>query len=213
MLKKLFKICIILISFILIISLRYQIFFLRLPHRNIIQDSNIFLSPANGKVIAIITASNSPIVKNHRKVVEQAMKDTWTWSTIVSIMMTPLNVHYQRAPSQSILIKQSYHTGKFLNAMTNSLNATFENEYNEMLFETPDHTKFKVIQIAGFLARRIISFLKPWQTIKQGDLIGLIKMWSQVTIVFDKNVNITTKLWDIVHEGQSIIAVKKTISF
>ena len=212
MFKKTFKIGIILIISGLIIYIRYQAFFLRLPNRIIIEKSDIFLSPANGKIIAIINNIDSPVVKGHRTVVENAMKDTWTWSTMISIMMTPLNVHYQRAPQQGALIKQTYHTGKFLNAMNNNLNATFENEYNEMLFETPNHIKFKVIQIAGFMARRIVSFIKIWQHIKQGDVIGLIKMWSQVTIIFDKNIDILVKKWDIIHEWETVIGRKKDIN-
>jgi phosphatidylserine decarboxylase precursor-related protein len=131
-----------------VILLRYQIFFLRLPNRIIIEDTGVFLSPANGTIIAIVTGINDPVIKNHKTVVENAMKDTGTGSTMISIMMTPLNVHYQRAPQTSTLINQTYQTGKFLNAMATGLDATFENEYNAMLFETPNHTKFKVIQIA-----------------------------------------------------------------
>lgn len=198
-----------LIWLIIVILLRYQIFFLRLPNRTIIEDTNIFLSPANGTIIAIVTWINDPVIKNHRTVVENAMKDTGTGSTMVSIMMTPLNVHYQRAPQTSTLIAQTYQTGKFLNAMATGLDATFENEYNAMLFETPNKTKFKVIQIAGFLARRIVPFLKVWESIKQGDLIGLIKMGSQVTIIFDKNVDVKAKVGDTVHEGLTILGTLK----
>ncbi len=196
-------------TFVLLISLRYHFFFLRLPERNIIENPDVFLSPANGKIIAIVTGANDPVVKNHRVVVENAMKDTGTWSTMVSIMMTPLNVHYQRAPQTSKLIAQTYHTGLFLNAMGSWLDATLLNEYNAMVFETPTHTKFKVIQIAGFLARRIVPFLQVGQSVKQWDLIGLIKMGSQVTIIFDNTVNVQAKVGDIVNEGDTILATKK----
>lgn len=196
-------------TFVLLISLRYHFFFLRLPERAIIENPDIFLSPANGKIIAIVTGANDPVVKNHRVVVENAMKDTGTWSTMISIMMTPLNVHYQRAPQTSKLIEQTYHTGLFLNAMGSWLEATLLNEYNAMVFETPTHSKFKVIQIAGFLARRIVPFLQVGQSVKQWDLIGLIKMWSQVTIIFDNTVTIKAKVGEIVHEWQTIIATKK----
>jgi len=123
--------------------------------------------------------------------------------------MTPLNVHYQRAPQTSTLIAQTYQTGKFLNAIASGLDATFQNEYNAMLFETPNKTKFKVIQIAGFLARRIVSFLEVWQSVKQGELIGLIKLGSQVTIIFDKNVSVQAKVGDTVHEGLTILGTLK----
>ena len=207
--KRLLRIIASLIWLIVIIALRYRFSFLRLPERNIIPNANIFLSPANGKIIAVITGANDPVVKNHRTVVENAMKDTGTGSTIVSIMMTPLNVHYQRAPQTSKLIAQSYHRGTFLNAIASWLDATFSNEYNAMVFETPDHSKFKILQIAGFLARRIVSFIQPTQSVNQGDVIWLIKFGSQVTIIFDNTVNVQAKVGDVVHEWLTVLATKK----
>jgi len=207
--KRLPRIWGILLWILIIIGLRYRFGFLRLPERNIIEDTNVFLSPANGRIIAIVTGLNDPVIKNYKSVVENAMKDTGTGSTMVSIMMTPLNVHYQRAPQTSTLIAQTYQTGKFLNAIASGLDATFQNEYNAMLFETPNKMKFKVIQIAGFLARRIVSFLEVWQSVKQGELIGLIKLGSQVTIIFDKNVSVQAKVGDTVHEGLTILGTLK----
>jgi phosphatidylserine decarboxylase len=69
---------------------------------------------------------------------------------MVSIMMTPLNVHYQRMPTTATLIEQVYVPGKYKNAMTKAkkLSATLQNEYNAMLFEREDGIRFKVIQIA-----------------------------------------------------------------
>jgi phosphatidylserine decarboxylase len=74
-----------------------------------------------------------------------------------------------------------------------------------MIFETPDHIKFKVIQIAWFLARRIVPYLQIGQSVKQGDVIGLIKMGSQVTIIFDKNIKVEAKVGDIVHEWVTVL--------
>jgi phosphatidylserine decarboxylase len=62
-----------------------------------------------------------------------------------------------------------------------------------------------VIQIAGKLARRIVSFLKVNDTVAQWDIIWLIKFGSQVTIVFDKNVEVVAKVWDIVIDGETIL--------
>ena len=58
------------------VSLRYQLFFLRLPKRVVVEDSNVFLSPANGKIIAIIKEPTTPLEKKHRVVIEDAMRDT-----------------------------------------------------------------------------------------------------------------------------------------
>ena len=207
--KRLLRIWGGLLWLVIIFGLRYRLGFLHLPERTIIENPDIFLSPANGTIIAVVTDMNDPVIKKHRVVVENAMKDTGTGSTMVSIMMTPLNVHYQRAPQTAKLIDQVYKHGKFMNAMSSWLDATFENEYNAMLFETPTHSKFKVIQIAGFMARRIVSFLEVWQDSKQGDVIGLIKFGSQVTIIFDNTVNVQAKVGDIVDEWLSVLATKK----
>jgi phosphatidylserine decarboxylase len=96
---------------------------------------------------------------------------------MVSIMMTPLNVHYQRASSSATLIEQTYVSGKKRNAMrkAKNLTATLQNEYNALLFERDDGIRFKVIQIAGFVARRIVSYVKKGDAVKQGEVIGLIK--------------------------------------
>ncbi|MDR2415538.1 MAG: phosphatidylserine decarboxylase [Candidatus Peribacteria bacterium] len=96
---------------------------------------------------------------------------------MVSIMMTPLNVHYQRAPSTATLIEQIHSSGKKKNAMRKAkkLIATLQNEYNAMLFERNDGIRFKVIQIAGFVAKRIVSYLKKGDIVNQGEVIGLIK--------------------------------------
>jgi phosphatidylserine decarboxylase len=92
-------------------------------------------------------------------------------------MMTPLNVHYQRAPSDATLIEQTYVSGKKKNAMrrAKNLTATLQNEYNAMLFERNDGIRFKVIQIAGFLAKRIVSYVNVGNDVIQGEVIGLIK--------------------------------------
>ncbi|MDR0369795.1 MAG: phosphatidylserine decarboxylase [Candidatus Peribacteria bacterium] len=115
---------------------------------------------------------------------------------MVSIMMTPLNVHYQRAPTSATLISQDYVSGFKKNAMKKSenLEATLQNEYNAMLFEREDGVRYKVIQIAGFLARRIVPYLEVGYNVEQGDIIGLIKFGSQVTIIFDKNVEVVAEL-------------------
>lgn len=203
-LRRFWWIFTILLLFVGLGMLWYNLFFLRLPKRVIVEDPSVFLSPANGKVISIVTWLDSVVEKNHRVVIEDAMRDTGDGSTMVSIMMTPLNVHYQRLPQTSDLIDQVYHKGKFLNAMTDPA-ATFENEYNAMLFQTPTWTKYKVIQIAGKMARRIVSFVQPWASLKQGDVIGVIKLGSQVTIIFDNTVEVTAQVGDVLHEWLTVI--------
>ena len=99
---------------------------------------------------------------------------------IVSIIMRLSNVHYQRAPVKCKLVQKTYSPGIFDNATrsVNKYGIRFGNESNQMLFETEGGTRFKVIQIAGRLARKIVDYTQPDQIIRQGDIIGLIRFGS-----------------------------------
>ena len=91
----------------------------------------------------------------------------------------------------------------------NNMKSTFQNEYNSMLFEKDNWIRFKIIQIAWKLARRIVSYIDIDDEVKQWDTIWLIKFWSQVSIVFDKNVEITANIWDKVIDWETILAKLK----
>lgn len=200
---------IIVISLCIIFFAFYFFYFLRQPERQIPNNESIFVSPANWKIIAIIEnpTEDEILYKNHNAVLDNFISWIWSWATMVSIMMTPLDVHYQKAPNTATLIKQEYFPWKKHNAMKkNGMKATFKNEYNSMLFEMENGTRFKVIQIAGKLARRIVPMLKEQENVKQWDTIWLIKFWSQVTIIFDSNVEIVAKTWDIVIDGETVLA-------
>jgi phosphatidylserine decarboxylase len=78
-----------------------------------------------------------------------------------------------------------------------------------MLFEREDGIRFRVIQIAGFLVRRIVSYIEPGDEVEQGEIIGLIKFGSQVTIIFDQNVEVLVKEGDKVIDGETILGKLK----
>jgi phosphatidylserine decarboxylase len=181
-----------------------------MPERIIPDDEKRFVSPANGKIIAIIEnpTAETVLYKNNNKVLDNFIEGIGSGATMVSIMMTPLDVHYQRAPSDATLIEQVYVSGKKRNAMkkADTLSATLQNEYNAMLFERSDGVRFKVIQIAGFVARRIVPYLEVGDVTEQGDVIGLIKFGSQVTIIFDHTVSVVANVGDIVVDGETILA-------
>jgi phosphatidylserine decarboxylase len=71
--------------------------------------------------------------------------------------------------------------------------------------ETPSGKKYKVIQIAGFLARRIVDMTVPNQVVKQGDVIGLIKLGSQVTVLLPHDVTVLVKNGDVTVDGETIL--------
>ena len=187
----------------------YQVWFLRQPDRNIPGNDHVFVSPANGKIVSIHTWNSQSLVvtKEEFGAINVWTKDVDSAGTIISIQMDVTNVHYQRAPVAGKIISETYTHGSFHNAvqMSNEYGIRFENEHNEFLMETPSGKKYKVIQIAGFLARRIVDMTKPGQVVKQGDVIGLIKLGSQVTVLLPHDVQVLVKNGDVTVDGETIL--------
>ena len=161
----------------------YRCYFLRQPLRKIPNNSNLFVSPANGEIIAIIEnpTEETALYKKNKRVLNNFIEWIWSWATMVSIMMTPLNVHYQRSPNNATLIEQVYVKWKKLNAMDtdSTMKSTLQNEYNAMLFETSKWVRYKIIQIAWTVARRIV-YNEKWYDWLDLDLrlqSSLIIMW------------------------------------
>lgn len=191
----------------------YRCYFLRQPLRKIPNDENVFVSPANWEIIAIIKnpTDNTVIYKDNNHVLDHFIDWIWSWATMVSIMMTPANVHYQRSPNNATLIEQVYVHWRKRNAMKTdpTMKSTLQNEYNAMLFEADNWTRYRIVQIAWTVARRIVSFLDIDDQVIQWEAIWLIKFWSQVTIIFDNNVDVVAQVWDKVVDWETILAKMK----
>lgn len=189
----------------------YRFWFLRQPERNVPNDEHIFVSPANGKVVSIRpwNSQTLTITKENFGAINVWTQDVDTAGVIVSIQLNVANVHYQRAPTSGRLLSENYVSGSFNNAvgMSNEYGIRFENEHNELLFETLDGKKYKVIQIAGFVARRIEDYVVPQQPVKQGEVVGLIKLGSQVTLILPHNVKVAVKEGDTVVDGETALGL------
>ena len=204
------------LSLLIGIGAFYRFYFLRSPERAVPNDDTLFVSPANGKIIAIINqdelkAGETQLYKENKEVIDDRTAGFGSGATLISIMMTPLDVHYQKAPLASKLLEQTYEEGRFFNAMksNDTMKSTFQNEYNSMLFQTPENYQFRIIQIAGFVARRIVDFMQVGQEVQQGEKIWLIKLGSQVSIVLDQHFEVLAQTGDIVIDGETILARKK----
>ena len=188
----------------------YRCYFLRQPLRKVPNNENVFVSPANGEIIAIIKnpTDNTVIYKDNHYVLDHFIDWIWSWATMVSIMMTFANAHYQRSPNNARLIEQVYVHWKKRNAikLDPTMKSTLQNEYNAMLFETDNGVRYRIVQIAGMVARRIVSFVDIDDEVMQWEVIWLIKFWSQVTIIFDSNVEVIAKVWDKVIDWETILA-------
>lgn len=92
-----------------------------------------------------------------------------------------------------------------------TMRSTLQNEYNAMLFESKNWVRYRIVQIAWTMARRIVSFVDIDDEVEQWEVIWLIRFWSQVTIIFDSNVEVIAKIWDKVVDGETVLAKMKKV--
>lgn len=175
-----------LVPFILTI---FMFYFFRDPERNIPEGKNIFVSPADGKVILIKDVHESEYL-------DADMKE-------ISIFMSPFNVHVNRSPCNGKIIKVKHSKGSFLAAYKDE--ASFKNENIVMMLET-EYGNILVRQVAGFVARRAVCRKKEGDVLKTGERYGIIKFSSRLDIYLPNNADIKVKLNDNVKAGETVIA-------
>lgn len=183
----------------IIFLLFWRFWFLRQPERKIPLKG--IVSPASGKVVKVLAFKDGE-VKGLRKgllgTVRTITGDVAKEGRIVVIMLSPLDVHFQRAPVSGKVLSVRYSAGRFRNAVLSARELqAFENEKNEILFQHGKQ-KVKVVQVAGVLARRIRCDVTRGDSVRKGQVIGLINLGSQVWIVLPKK-----RLH--VREGQRVI--------
>ena len=199
---------VILISIIIIILILviFLLNFYRDPKRNIPGGNNI-VSPADGKIIRILKTheSNIKIDKGILGKITTLTKDVSKECYIISIFMSPFDVHFNRSPIDGIIESTKHEDGKYFAAF--NLNKSLMNEKNEIIIKNKKLGKLKVIQIAGFLARRIICFVSKNEKVNKGQKIGKIVLGSQVTLILpSKKVNLKIRINQMVFGGKTIIA-------
>ena len=196
----------ILICLIAIFLIFWKFWFLRDPKRDIPKGSHI-LSPADGKINKIISSDKKieSIDKGLLGRINTCAEEISRQYHLISIVMTPLDVHIQRSPIQGKVTKIRYSRGRFRNAIQKGI--AIENERNEIIIQ--GSITVKVIQIAGFLARRIECFVEENQKVDKGQRIGLINLGSQVSLIIPKDVDLAVKEGQRVTAGETIIATLK----
>ncbi len=167
----------------------FVIWFFRNPNRMTPEDEKAIISPADGRVIKIEEVDEEELLN------EKAIK--------VSIFMSVLNVHVNRAPCTGTIKTISYSKGKFFPA---SLDKASElNERNSILIETEDGRQILTIQIAGIIARRIVCWFTEGMQIRKGERFGLIKFGSRLEVFMPLDTTINVKLGDKVIAGETRI--------
>jgi phosphatidylserine decarboxylase len=164
----------------------FMAFFFRDPRRDPPKDPNLVVAPADGRVTRV------------RQVAEGSEHS----ATLVSIFLSPLDVHINRAPIAGEITDVSYTTGKFL--MATDENASLVNEQNAL---TIKGEKITVVckQIAGILARRIICWKSAGERVALGERFGLIKFSSRTDILLPPSVDVLITEGARVRGGTSVI--------
>ena len=124
----------------------------------------------------------------------------------VSIFLSVFNVHVNRSPIGGAVVTVKYNPGKFLAAWDDK--ASLDNEQTAMVINTGVQ-KVLVKQIAGLIARRIVCYAKPGDTIKTGERYGLIRFGSRVDLFLPKEADLKVKVGDRIKGARDIIAVLK----
>ena len=169
-------------------------YFFRDPDRISIQDDSFLVSPADG-LISNISEVDGPA--------ELALENKKF--TKISIFMNVFNCHVNRTPAAANVEEILYKPGKFLNASLNK--SSEENERNYYRLKLKNGDEIIIVQIAGLIARRIVTEVEVNQSIGQGERIGMIRFGSRVDVYFS-NRKLLAKLGQNVVAGESLLAVK-----
>jgi phosphatidylserine decarboxylase len=174
----------------------FVVYFFRDPERITPPDASSLVSPADGCVIEIEEVEDCRFLKGPAKK--------------VGIFMSPLNVHVNRAPSDGVVSKVDYRPGKFLIAKREK--ASDDNERNAVFLKC-DWAGHQIafVQIAGFIARRIVCYVKPGDRLRKGERFGIIRFGSRVDVYLPRDVAVVVKKGDRVKAGESVIAVLEVI--
>lgn len=166
--------------------------FFRDPERHPPSGAGLVISPADGEVIIA-----EPDVDEPRFLHSRAAK--------ISIFMSPLNVHVNRAPVDGEIVGVHYNAGKYFAAYAEK--ASLDNEQNAIVMRGDDGRGIAFVQIAGFLARRIVCHVRPGDRCRRGERVGMIKLGSRVDVFIPGDVDLSVKLGDRVRAGETVLGV------
>ena len=170
----------------LVVAVGFCLFFFRDPERIAPGDDRIIVSPADGRVLAVVEdrALDAP-------------------ATRVSIFMSPLDVHVNRNPVTGVVRDVTHTLGKFRAAFADK--ASLDNERNAVVLESGGR-RYLVVQIAGALARRIVCHVGPGDPVRRGERFGMIMFGSRVDFYLPSGVVPVVRAGDRVHAGATPVA-------
>ncbi|HEX5482421.1 MAG TPA: phosphatidylserine decarboxylase [Terriglobia bacterium] len=176
-------------AIIFLIAAIFVLNFFRDPERHIPADPGALVSPADGRVVQIVEEEFDGCLMQR-----------------LSIFMSPLNVHVNRAPIAGTVTKVAYTPGAFHVASKGE--ASVENEQNVFTI-AGEQGVVHVKQIAGALARRIVFWKRPGDDLARGERVGLIKFGSRVDILAGQGIEWRVKVGDSVKAGSTVLGFTK----
>jgi phosphatidylserine decarboxylase len=170
----------------------FMVFFFRDPERVTPMDEGAFISPADGKIIVVKNVYEGTHLK--------------TDAIMISIFMSPFNVHVNRAPMDGVVREVVHNKGSFLAAYRDE--ASLANEHINMVLDGPQG-RILVRQVAGFLACRAVCRVKPGDGLRRGERYGVIKFSSRLDVYLPVNAKVNVALNDVVKAGETILGFIK----
>lgn len=155
----------------------------------------MILSPADGKVLDVSLCEERRYLKGK--------------ANRISIFMSPLNCHINRAPVDGKVVACFYKRGTFKAAFRRK--SMEHNECHALLMEDGKGDKWLVVQVAGFLARRIVSYVQGGEKLNTGERFGLIQFGSRVDLYCPPRAEVFVKPGDKVYAGKTILGVEKNL--
>lgn len=178
-----------LLAFLLTVIALWVAYFFRDPERTGARGDQFVIAPADGKVV-LDTIVEEPAFMGGP-------------SRRISIFMNVFNVHVNRYPVSGTVKYLHYNPGKFLNAAAEK--SSLENEQMSVGIDTP-RGRVLVRQIAGLIARRIVTYSRQGEHVDQGQRMGLIRFGSRVDVFLPVNATVRVKIGDLTVAGTSVIA-------
>lgn len=178
-----------LLAWIALVLAAFTVNFFRDPDRVGPTDPRAILAPADGRVIKVAAVQDDRFLKGE--------------ATLVSIFMSPLNVHVNRSPMSGRVTDIRYNPGKYLRAFADK--ASLDNEQNAVLVEDEHGHRLCFVQIAGFVARRIVCYLQVGMSLERGQRYGMIKFGSRADIYLPPAARVSVKVGDRTYGGTTVI--------
>ncbi len=180
------------VGFVSLLIALFVLFFFRDPERSVPEEKGVVVAPADGKVIVVKDIYEPDYLKQDAKQ--------------ISIFLSVFNVHVNRIPYGGTVEAVKYNPGRFHVASVDK--ASLYNEQTSMVIVN-GKDKILVKQIAGLIARRIVCYAKPGDTLKTGERYGLIRFGSRVDIFLPRDAELKVEVGDRIKGARDIIGVLK----